>query len=118
LKTRSHARAWAALILVGLLGSTSAACQGPCRTLAEQVCRCSTSPRAQQACEVRVDANARGRSVSEEEAERCEALLDSCTCAALQRGERQACGLSELPEDVLPTGDRRGAEVPEEDIEG
>jgi len=98
------------------LGTTS--CQGPCRTLAEQVCRCSDSPREQQACEVRVDANARGQTITDEEAERCEALLDVCTCEALQQGERAACGLSELPDDVDPRSASGGAEPAEEDFEG
>lgn len=102
--SRSHSSAWTALTLALLAAVSTSGCQGPCRTLAEQVCRCSSSPREQQACEVRIDANARGRSVSSEEAERCEALLDTCTCDALQRGERQACGLSELPEGAASGG--------------
>lgn len=83
------------VLLGALLGLSG--CQGPCRTLAEQICRCSSSPREQRACEVRIDSNDDQR-ISQREEEQCEALLDTCTCQALQLGQREKCGLSELPE--------------------
>jgi hypothetical protein len=83
------------------LALVATGCEDACRQLANQICRCSASPREQSACEVRLDSNARGRSPTTEEQEQCEALLDICSCEDLQLGQRQACGLTELPEGVF-----------------
>jgi len=85
-----------AALMVIFGGFVLPACQGPCRTLAEQVCQCAASPREQRACEVRIDANE--QAVTDAEAERCEDLTDTCTCEALELGKLQKCGLTELPE--------------------
>lgn len=88
---------FALLLVAGSLSGLSG-CQGPCRTLAEQICRCSASPREQSACEVRIDSNDTG-GLSAQQEEQCDALLETCTCEALQLGQRHLCGLSELPAD-------------------
>jgi hypothetical protein len=81
---------------LGLLFCASAlfACDGPCRTLNERICGCNPTPRERNACLDRLDLNARNRTVTIEEEEQCEALLDTCNCAALDQGRDDLCGLS------------------------
>ncbi len=72
-------------------------CDGPCRVLAERVCECtSPSPNEQNACLLRLDTN-EDRDPTDAEEENCDRLLDTCSCAALQQGRLEACGVSPLP---------------------
>ncbi len=75
------------------LSLTLSGCSGPCRALAETVCSCEPNDVEQQACLVRIDAVA-DRPVSTAEAERCDQLLESCTCDALAADNYAACGLT------------------------
>lgn len=77
-------------LLAGIFG---AGCTGPCRSLAEQICSCEPNDVEQQACVVRIDAVS-DRTVSEAEANRCDQLLETCTCEALARDDFAACGLT------------------------
>jgi hypothetical protein len=81
------------------------ACDGPCRMLAERVCECQTqSPNEETACLIRLDAN-EDRSPTTAEEELCERQLDRCSCADIEQGRLETCGLSpepNLPEDRTP----------------
>jgi phage-related protein len=68
-------------------------CSGPCRALAETVCSCEPNDVEQQACLVRIDAVS-DRPVSPAEEDRCDQLLESCTCDALAVDNFAACGLT------------------------
>ncbi len=103
-----------ARLIVGFLGvlGLGTGCEGPCRTLAQRICECSASPNEQRACEIRVDNNANGRQPTSADEETCEDLLDSCSCRALELGERHLCGLTDdpLPPAPDPRDDTTGPE--------
>lgn len=75
-----------------ILATWASACDGPCRNLAEQICACEPNDTRERACLVNVD-RATQNPINDEE-ERCEALLRTCTCDALDRGDFEACGLT------------------------
>ncbi|MEL6187562.1 MAG: hypothetical protein AAFU79_23330 [Myxococcota bacterium] len=81
-----------AAVALGLLGT--AACDGPCRTLAERVCTCEFNAREQASCFQEIDTNGNVRMPTPEEDEACMAFLDSCTCEALEAEQFAACGLT------------------------
>ncbi len=69
-------------------------CTNPCRALAERVCECKFNARAQNACLQEVENTASVREPTGEENERCEELLDLCSCDALERENFAVCGIS------------------------
>ncbi|MEM1025516.1 MAG: hypothetical protein AAF627_13770 [Myxococcota bacterium] len=77
-----------------LCAGTLIACDGPCRTLNERICGCETTTLERNACLDLLDLNARNRTVTVEEEEQCEALLETCTCAALDQNQPELCGIS------------------------
>lgn len=86
--------------LLGLLLCAGAlsACDGPCRMLNERICGCNPTTLERNACLDRLDLNARNRTVTVEEEARCEELLDTCSCAALDQNQDELCGLSPVRE--------------------
>lgn len=84
------------LSLSSVLLFANLACQGPCRTLAERICSCEPNVRAEQSCiqEINQAGQQANRMPGTEEDAVCSELLDSCDCAALQRQDFAACGLS------------------------
>lgn len=88
-------RPWA-LTLILTAGWLGIGCEGPCRALSVRVCECSPSPREEAACIRRLDQNQAQRPApTRAEEEHCEALLDTCTCQALELGRVDQCGLSQ-----------------------
>ena len=68
-------------------------CDGPCQVLAERICNCEPNQTETQSCQLKVQI--RGDfPVSTREAEQCSALLDQCTCEALEREDYHLCGIS------------------------
>ena len=80
------------LVAALILASWASACDGPCRNLAEQICACEPNQTRERACLLNVDRATRDP-VGDEDA-RCEELLKTCTCDALDRGDYAACGLT------------------------
>jgi hypothetical protein len=78
-------------------------CGDPCRDLALKICGCGATAEARKTCTSQVQARAGQRqkdaSAQQEQAgrDRCASLIDGCSCAALQVGNLQACGLSVEP---------------------
>jgi hypothetical protein len=70
------------------------ACSDPCMDLANAICDCETTARAQQTCKQRVTNVANQRTASQAEQDRCNTLLGSCTCDELSAGHLAACGLT------------------------
>ena len=97
-------RAATLILLCGLGSGGLWACEGPCRALAERVCDCSRSPREDLDCEQRISINANNREATEAEEEVCVALLDTCSCAAIDVGRLDLCGLTQ-PIESLAEGD-------------
>ncbi|HJL43814.1 MAG TPA: hypothetical protein RMG48_21070 [Myxococcales bacterium LLY-WYZ-16_1] len=90
-----HRSGPAAFGLCVALASFGLGCEGPCRSLSVQVCECAPSPREEAACIRRLDLNeSQQPEPTRAEQERCEALLDTCTCEALALGLPERCGIS------------------------
>ena len=71
------------------------ACDNACVELSHKVCQCKPTESEQQACVQRVDNATEVTPVeSTKDLERCEKLLDSCTCKKLADGDLEACGLA------------------------
>jgi hypothetical protein len=85
-----------ALVLSLAVGAI-AGCQGPCTTLAEQICACEPNRALENSCLQTVRAAMNQREVSVAEAAVCEQKLDTCTCEALEDGDLVACGLAKAP---------------------
>lgn len=86
--------AWSRLffVVVLILSATTVACDGPCRSLAEQICSCEANETREILCLNRVDNSV--REPQENDNAECEALLRTCTCDAIDRGDFKACGLT------------------------
>lgn len=72
-------------------------CNGPCRELANQFCDCEANPQLRAECIQSVDVTEQLREVTPEEQEQCMQFLETCTCAAVERRDNQACGLTRVP---------------------
>jgi len=83
-------------LLTSLLAAVSlAACANPCITLAEKVCECEPLSSQVEDCKQAVNEEQVRTETTSEDEDRCEALLDSCTCEGLTTPEgKQACGLA------------------------
>ena len=77
-------------LTAGLMG-----CDDACTALGREICACKPTDRERQTCNSQVDDRAANTDVSAKEQERCEKLLDTCTCDALDAGDLAACGLAE-----------------------
>lgn len=85
------------LILTALaLAPVLAACSTPCEELASKICACEPTRRSVDACERRASQQQSTRPASAKEEARCEALVDTCDCYALNTAAgKRACGLAE-----------------------
>lgn len=71
----------------------SAGCDDACVALSEEICRCRPTEFQQQQCISRISDLASTESPSSTQRQRCEDLLDTCTCDALEAGDVSQCGL-------------------------
>jgi hypothetical protein len=82
--------AFVGLCLLGVAG-----CKAPCRQLAEALCQCAGSTLARESCLQDVSRRDAFADPTDEDQDRCEALLDRCDCNNLDTPEgKQACGLA------------------------
>jgi hypothetical protein len=85
------------LLVALLVGALGAGCEGPCRALAQRICECEPNARTRASCVQEVESNGSVRQPTAEEQERCNELLDTCDCDALEREDFVACGLTKPP---------------------
>ncbi|MBI5510922.1 MAG: hypothetical protein HY903_19345 [Deltaproteobacteria bacterium] len=83
----------AVLVFLGVLGVS---CGDPCVDLAKKICRCKPTEAEQSACTQTVDSSSRPKASAEQQGV-CADRLDTCTCAKLEAGELDACGMSTEP---------------------
>jgi hypothetical protein len=76
------------------LALSLAACDGPCESLAKQICSCEQNAVEEAGCLQEVRAAMARISPSVQEEETCSELLDGCTCDKLENEEFEACGLT------------------------
>ena len=87
-----------ALILAAAFAAPTllSACSTPCEELAAEICACEDTRSARDACERRAKQQASANEPSQGEQDRCEQLLDTCDCFALNTAAgKRACGLAE-----------------------
>jgi|JI10StandDraft_1071094.scaffolds.fasta_scaffold177892_3 hypothetical protein len=90
---RSLSRLSSLLLVAAAL--SAAGCTSPCVSLADTICDCKPNQPERNLCAQQVSESSAGKSdVTDAEALACEALLLTCTCEALERGELGACGLT------------------------
>ena len=89
----SAVRTFLTVLLLGFV-ATSAACLDPCDRLATRICECEDSDLARETCRQRVELQKENLKPSEANKQSCEAALDTCNCAALDRLNLAACGFS------------------------
>jgi len=82
-----------------LIALTVTACADPCEQVAQTICDCEDSDAERLSCLSEVDAAKAISSPSDEQLAACDAVIaaGSCTCDALTRGDRAACGVTEQP---------------------
>jgi hypothetical protein len=87
------------LVLIPATALVASACGSACEDLAHRICNCQPTRAQRDRCRVNVDAAARNFDLSDEQEDRCQAILDSgdCNCEALLAGDFAACGLSYDP---------------------
>ena len=99
---RNHGAVLLILVSLGWLGI---GCTSPCRQLADEICACEFNSVAEAACIQEIEANNNIREPTNEENERCEMLLDTCTCDALEREDFVACGLTNSSRSTLSSSE-------------
>ncbi len=80
--------------LLLLAAAVLTGCDSPCRALARRICECELNTRERIACLLEIDSNGNVRQPTQPEEEQCSELLDTCTCAAVEREDFVACGLT------------------------
>ena len=97
-----RSRSGGLVIRLSLLATDSVAlftawgCSTPCEELAARICACEQTRSAQDACERRASQQQDAAAPSAGTQERCESLLDSCDCFALDTAAgKRSCGLAE-----------------------
>ena len=91
----------AVLAVLSSLFLLSTGCKSSCRQLSEKLCDCTTSTTEKTSC-LQVAANKESTAivVSQEDQDRCEALIDSCDCRLVDTPAGKArCGWAE-PSDA------------------
>jgi hypothetical protein len=77
---------------VGLLGS---ACQDPCVALAERICNCELTETDRRTCRTeRITQQQSNITIEDADRQFCEDKLQTCTCAALDENNLDACGFA------------------------
>jgi hypothetical protein len=70
-------------------------CTDPCVALAERICNCEPTLRDRRSCTIERVTNQQGRvQISDDDRAACSAALDTCTCAALDENNLEACGFA------------------------
>jgi hypothetical protein len=70
------------------------ACGDSCDSLAKMICSCRPNQNEENACDQAVSTAHNNRSLTAAQQQICSQLMHTCTCAALQDGHLEACGLS------------------------
>src|SRR5262245_10702336 len=69
-----------ALLFVVLASALPLACNGPCEDLANKICDCEANSTAKDACLEQVRSAMQNRTVTDDENNACDAVVDGCTC--------------------------------------
>ncbi len=92
--------------LVIVAGFAVGACQDPCVALAERVCNCEPTLTDRRTCTIDRITNQQGRiETSDADKAFCSDKLDTCTCAALDENNLDACGFAADPAGAGDEGD-------------
>jgi hypothetical protein len=78
-------------------GLALAGCNNSCQTLANNICECSATQAAQQNCEAEASIANGTATLSNDDLDRCNNLVNSCDCRMLASGSfaaKVACGLA------------------------
>ena len=88
-------------VVVGLLsGGLLSGCQDPCVTLAERICKCETTAEQRRGCIANRVTNQQSTvEVDDPDRKFCIEKLTSCSCAALDRNDLDACGFANKGEN-------------------
>ncbi len=73
-------------------------CSEPCLDLANKICDCEPTADRRNTCKSIFIKN-NPISISDDEQNRCESLLKTCSCSQLDAGNYSACGLSKSPSE-------------------
>ncbi len=87
------------LFTLPLLSGLASGCGSACEELADKICNCQQTRSKIDRCKINVDTAIRNLDLSDEEEDRCQAILDSglCSCTALNAGDFASCGLAAEP---------------------
>ncbi len=76
-----------------VLAAAVAGCQDPCVALAERICNCEPTQINRRTCIAdRITSQQGAVTLTDADRELCAAKLDTCTCAALDQNDLDACG--------------------------
>lgn len=85
-----------ALLLAVVVGG----CQDPCVELAQRICNCEPTAVARRLCiSNRITSRQGAIEVSDDDRALCSAKLDTCSCAALDQNDLDACGFSPVGDE-------------------
>jgi hypothetical protein len=82
---------WPALCLA-LFSLVGSGCDDACSSLNRTICDCEPTDARKDSCNQRRSSTS--ASPTDADTERCEMLIDTCTCDALADGRLDACGLA------------------------
>jgi hypothetical protein len=89
------------IVVVVAVAVASAGCPDPCVALAERICNCEPTQTIRRTCIVdRVTSQQGAVTITDADREICAAKLDTCTCAALDANDLDACGF--VPAGTAP----------------
>ena len=86
------------VLSLGFLALLGASCD-PCVQLTNSICDCEPTANAQIACRQERELQRSQRDESTADQEICARALETCTCAAMQNNDWEACGMSR---DTVP----------------
>jgi hypothetical protein len=87
--------------VAAVFGSGAGACQDPCVELAQRICNCESTALERRACiSDRVTSQQGSVVVTDADREVCVAKLDTCSCAALDKNDLDACGFVPAGEET------------------
>ena len=86
------------MLSVGFLTLVGASCD-PCVQLTNSICDCEPTANAQIACRQERELQRSQRDESTADQEICARALETCTCAAMDNNDWEACGMSR---DTVP----------------
>ena len=95
---KRYGRILYSLFCLGVLGLFSAGCGSACKDLANRICECQPTRAKQEQCKKAIDAANKNLDPSDEEENRCDKLMQACTCELIRSGNYHSqCGLSSQP---------------------